>query len=92
MAVRRSTRWLAVLGIVGLVAFIVVGSMTRVQRSCRMCLTFNGRTQCDSGAGATDKEAMSAARTVACGVMANGMDQVIECENTQPDSLVCGNS
>jgi hypothetical protein len=92
MAVRRTTKWLVVLGIVGLVAFIVVGSMTRVRRSCRMCLTFNGRTECRSGAGATDQEAMSAARTVACGVMANGMDQVIECENTQPDSLACTNS
>ena len=29
---------------------------------------------------------------VACGVMANGMAQTIECENTQPDSLVCGSS
>jgi hypothetical protein len=92
MAVRRTTKWLVVLGVVGLVAFIVVGSMARVRRSCNMCLTFKGRTECRSGAGATDKEAMSAARTVACGVMANGMDQVIECENTQPDSLVCGNS
>jgi hypothetical protein len=92
MAVKRTTRWLVVLGIVGLVAFIVVGSMTRVRRSCRLCLTFNGRTQCDSGAGASDTEAMSAARTVACGVMANGMDQVIECENTPPDSLACTNS
>ena len=92
MAVKRTTRWLVVLGIVGLVAFIVVGSMTRVRRSCHICLTFNGRTHCDSGAGATDKEAMRAARMVACGVMANGMAQTIECENTQPDSLVCGSS
>ena len=54
MAVRRTTKWLVVLGVVGLVAFIVVGSMTRVHRSCHICLTFDGRTHCDCGAGATD--------------------------------------
>jgi hypothetical protein len=90
--VRRATKWLVVLAVIGLVAFIVIGSMARVHRSCQICLTFHGQTACRGGAGATNREAMSAARTVACGVMANGMDQVIECENTQPDSVECTNS
>ncbi len=92
MAVSRTTRWLVIAGIIGFLAYVTFGSMARVKRACELCITFNSQTQCRSGAGATDKEAMSAARTTACGVMAAGMAQVIECENTQPQSVRCAKS
>ena len=89
MALKRSTKLLVIAGIIGLVAYVIYGSMARVERACELCVEFNGRTECRRGAGATDQEAMDAARTAACGVMAFGMDQSIRCQNTVPRSVQC---
>jgi hypothetical protein len=75
--------------IVGFLLFVVIGSMTRVQRTCELCVEFNGQTQCRTGAGATDDEARDAAQTAACAVMAAGMDESIKCQNTRPKSTQC---
>jgi hypothetical protein len=89
MALNRTTRWLIAAGIIGFVGYVVFGSMARVERTCELCVEFNGQVQCRRGAGATDQEAMDAARTAACGVMAFGMDQSIACQRTPPRSVQC---
>jgi hypothetical protein len=90
MAVKPSTKWLVIAGIIGFGGYVVVGSMVRVERACELCVDFNGRTECRRGAGASDKEAMDAAQTAACGIMAFSMDQSIACQNTRPRSVQCG--
>jgi hypothetical protein len=92
MALNRTTRWLLAAGIVGFLAYVVVGSMARVERTCELCVEFNGRTECRRGAGATDQEAKDAAQTAACGVMAFGMDQSIACQRTVPTTVRCTGS
>ena len=89
MALNRSTKWIVTACIIGLVVWVIYGSMARVERACELCVEFNGRTECRRGAGATDKEAMDAAQTAACGVMAFSMDQSIACQNTRPVSVQC---
>jgi len=89
VAVNRSTKVLLIAGIIGLVAWVIIGSMARVERACELCIEFNGRAECRRGAGATDQEAISAARMAACGVMAFGMDQSIACQNVRPRSVQC---
>jgi hypothetical protein len=41
------------------------------------------------GAGATADEAKQGAQTAACGVLANGMDETIRCQNTRPTQATC---
>jgi len=69
--------------------YIVYGSMARVERECEVCIEFNGSRRCTRGAGATDDEAKQGAQTAACGVLANGMDETIRCQNTRPVSTTC---
>jgi hypothetical protein len=75
--------------VLALFAYIVVGSMARVQKQCEVCIEFNGGRRCAKGAGADVKEAKQGAQTAACGVLANGMDETIRCQNAQPVSATC---
>ncbi len=75
--------------VLAIMGYVVVGSMTRVQVTCEICVEFNGGRRCTRGAGATPDEAKQGAQTAACGVLASGMDQTIRCQNTPPASATC---
>ena len=89
---RRSTRWTVIAGIIGLVGYVIYGSMARVERQCELCVEFNGQTVCRSGAGATDEEARQAAQTAACAMVAFDMAQSIQCDRTVPKTQRCTSS
>lgn len=72
-----------------LMGYIVYGSMARVEAQCEVCIEFNGGRRCVKGAGATPDEAKQGAQTAACGVLANGMDETIRCQNTRPVQATC---
>ena len=75
--------------VLSIMAYIVVGSMARVEKQCEVCIEFNGSRRCAKGAGADVKEAKQGAQTAACGVLASGMDETIRCQNAQPVSATC---
>lgn len=75
--------------VLAIMGYVVVGSMTRVQHTCEVCVEFNGGRRCTRGAGATPEEAKQGAQTAACGVLAGGMDETIRCQNTPPASATC---
>jgi hypothetical protein len=75
--------------VLALFAYIVVGSMARVEKQCEVCIEFNGGRRCAKGAGADEQEAKQGAQTAACGVLANGMDESIRCQNARPVSSTC---
>ena len=72
-----------------LFAYIVVGSMARVETRCEICLEYNGIRRCARGAGADVEEAKQGAQTAICGVLANGMNETIQCQNVRPVSQSC---
>jgi hypothetical protein len=76
--------------VVLLMGYIVYGSMARVEKQCEVCIEFNGGRRCTRGAGATEDEAKQGAQMAACGVLANGMDETIRCQNARPVSATCG--
>ena len=45
--------------------------------------------RCAKGAGANEQEAKQGAQPAACGVLANGMDETIRCQNARPVSATC---
>jgi len=78
--------------LVFLVLFIgaVVYLSTRIaHHTCRVCVTYGGRTICRTAASGTPKEAIESAVTSACSGLASGMTESINCENTPPDSVEC---
>ena len=75
--------------VLAIMAYVVVGSMARVEKRCEVCIEFNGGRRCARGAGANEQEAKQGAQTAACGVLASGMDETIRCQNAQPVSATC---
>ncbi len=82
-------RWLLILGVLAFFGYVVYGSMARVQAQCSLCVEFNGRNVCRSGAGADEAEARRAAQESACGGNARGMSESIACANTPPTQVQC---
>ena len=80
------------LGIVagGLLLFgLIYGSMTVIQTECELCVEFRGQRQCRRGSGTDAEEARQAAIRAACAVMAGGMAETIQCQNTTPVNVQC---
>ncbi len=71
------------------VTYLVWGSLRAVQAECELCIEFRGRTECRTGSGETQQDAISAAQRAACAVMAAGMDESIACQNRPPQNLRC---
>ncbi len=82
--------WVFVVALAVLVVILLYGSMRSVQAECELCVEFNGRTECRRGSGANEAEARQAALKAACAVMASGMSQSINCQNTRPTNVSCG--
>jgi len=87
----RNARWILTAIVLAMMGWMVWNSMARVQHECEVCVEFNGQRRCTRGAGATEGEAKQGAQTAACGVLANGMDETIRCQNVPPVSAVCSN-
>lgn len=69
--------------------YIIYSSMEVAQVSCEVCITFRGKTECRTAAGANAAEAQRTATDVACTLMTSGMSEGIACGNTPPTRLMC---
>jgi len=85
---KRSTLYslAAVLAIAALFFFMTTA---RAKVECRVCMDFHGRSNCATALGATEQTAHEGAQTTACGPIASGMDQQIECGRTPPAAVQC---
>jgi len=72
-----------------LVGVLIYASMNTVQAECELCVTYGDRTECRRGSGSDDDEAVRAAQKAACGVMASGMSESVNCQNTPPSNVRC---
>lgn len=78
---------LATLLIVGVFAALVYMSLGYHQYEVEVCLTFKGRSNCGTAAGATREEAQAAATRVACSTISGGVTETIACDRTPPDTV-----
>jgi hypothetical protein len=85
---KRSTLYslAAVLAIAVLFFFMTTA---RAKVECRVCMDYHGRSNCATARGATASQAREGAQTTACGPIANGMDQQIECGRVPAASVQC---
>jgi hypothetical protein len=87
---KRST--LITLAIVALViALFFYMSTAQASQECTVCMEFQGRSNCATAAGTTDREATETAQSTACGPLARGMNESIACGNRAPVSVQCKN-
>ena len=85
----KRTSWLALAALVGLGAFVVYTSLQAGGVRCEVCIEFGGGRACRAVDGATEREALTAARTNACALLASGVTNTMACERTDPTSTAC---
>lgn len=71
------------------VGLVVYGSLQIPVVECEVCITFRGRSDCRTVAGATLNEARSAAVTNVCALMSSGVTDTLACERTPPTKIEC---
>lgn len=85
----KATSWLALVALGGLVGFVVYTSFEVGTVRCEVCIAFEGREACRAVDGMTEAEALAAARTNACALLASGVTQSLACERSVPRRQEC---
>ena len=87
-SIKRAAIVLCILALVT-IGLIAMGVRQSLSTSCEVCMTFQGRTECRAAVGATEREATTTAVQNACGLISAGMTQTVQCQNREPDSVIC---
>lgn len=78
------------LGIVFLVAVFGVILYTTMQTSkyrVKICMQYQGQSNCATAAGSTENDARRTAISTACATISGGVGGTIACENTEPATV-----
>ncbi|MDP9055325.1 MAG: hypothetical protein M3N93_13660 [Acidobacteriota bacterium] len=82
---RSKRKWPVILGIAFIALVIAVIAWTsggNTQEHCRVCVTFNGRTNCGSSAATTREQAERTATDLACNSLIGNMTELLQCQNS----------
>ena len=85
---KRSTV-LTLLVIIAIAGLFFYMTTAHAANRCEVCVTYHGRSNCATAAGATEQDAREGAQTTACGPLAAGMDESIACGRLEPTSVRC---
>ena len=80
---------LTLFAVVALAAFLLWSTLAAQKASCNVCVAFKGAQNCARASAETKKEAARSAQTTACGTIAHGMAESIECDNVPPATVNC---
>lgn len=70
--------------IVGVVGWVLAGSMAVDQHTCEVCMEYNGRSQCRTVAAATVELARDGAIQNACAFISGGVTGSMACHREKP--------
>ncbi|HET7040421.1 MAG TPA: hypothetical protein VFI13_00280 [Gemmatimonadales bacterium] len=85
---KRSTL-LTVAAVLAFAALLLYSTLSSQKAECEVCVSFNGRSNCATARGSSAAEATRSAQTTACGPIASGMAETINCGNVEPASTRC---
>ena len=80
---------LTVFAIVVLAAILLWSTLAAQKAKCNVCVSYRNAQNCARASAASEKEAAKSAQTTACGPIARGMAESIECDNVPPASVDC---
>lgn len=86
---RNSRLWLGLLVAVAFVGYLLWSTLAAQAAECHVCVSFAGRQNCATASADTPKEAARQSQTTACGILAQGMNDKIACDNVPPASTEC---
>jgi hypothetical protein len=84
---KKATVWVAVAFAVIVIGAVAVSTFSSQNYRCRVCITFDGRSDCRTAAAQTREAAQRSATTAACSQLASGVSDSIRCEGTPPQSV-----
>lgn len=85
---KRSTL-LTIAALLAFAAMLLYSTLSAQKVECEICVTFNGRENCATARGENEIEAERSAQTTACGTIASGMAETINCGNVRPTKKRC---
>lgn len=77
----------SVLAVLAFVIILTFSSMQGVKYRVNICVTFNGRTECRTASADSREHAQRAAQSNACGLIASGVTETMQCEHLDPASI-----
>jgi hypothetical protein len=80
---------LTIIAVVVLAGILLYSTIQAQKVSCNVCIAFKGARNCARASAETQKEAAKSAQSTACGTIAHGMAESIECDNVPPASVNC---
>ena len=83
----KATTWLGIVFAAAVLTVIIWSTFRQERVSCRVCVTFNGRQDCRTASATNRQEAQRTAISNACALLASGVTESLQCENTKPDSV-----
>jgi hypothetical protein len=84
----KKTVWLAILFGVLVVGYVMVSSFSPKAYRVKVCMSYKGGTNCGTASADKRDVALREATTNACALIASGVIESGQCENSNPVSLV----
>jgi len=78
---------IGVIFVVAVIAFLIYSSMGLSQYRVEVCVAYNGRNQCRTASADSQEHALRSAQTNACGLLASGVTETMQCEHATPVSV-----
>jgi hypothetical protein len=85
---KRSTLY-SIAAVLAIAALFFFMTTARAKVECRVCMDYHGRSNCATAIAANEHGAREGAQSTACGPIASGMDQQIECGRIPPAIAEC---
>ncbi len=83
----KKTVWLAILFGVLVVGYVMVSSFSHKAYRVRVCMSYKGGSNCGRASADKREEALRAATVNACALIASGVIESGQCENSTPASV-----
>ena len=77
----------ALLVILAPAVWMTLSVIQQPRQRCRVCMDYQGRSDCREAEAPTRQECQRTATDNACALIASGMTQTIACANTPPTSV-----
>lgn len=78
---------------IGFLAFISYISFSLIwtgnKYECEICVKYKGLEECQKVKGMDKQDTIMAGVSTACGAVASGMTESIDCQGTPPTKLIC---
>ncbi len=81
---------LATIVFLGFIAYFSITSIwTGSEYKCEICVRYNNTESCQKVEGMDKKDTIMTGISTACGAVATGMTESIDCQQTPPTKMVC---